>query len=248
MEYLKRLIPLFGETGLETLRQIRVLLVGVGGVGSFCAEALVRSGISDLALLDFDTVAASNVNRQIQATMSQVGRFKVDVLAERLKSIRPNIQVIPLAKRYARGTADAFNLEQYDVVIDAIDSLTEKADLLISACRIAAQSNKKLPVVYSSLGAAGRLDPTCVRVADIWNTSGCALGKQLRSILRKEKFDGHFKAVYSIEKPCVGYAVKQENENFNRPLLGSAVPVTATFGMTLASLVLQHFALNSTEK
>lgn len=233
-EVLRRLVPLFGEPALDRFACLKVILFGVGGVGSWCAEALVRSGISNLTLVDSDVVVASNINRQLPAETYTLGMPKAEVLARRLNRLRPGVHAVPMVSLYEPGDAEKFGLENFDVVIDAIDSLKAKIDLLVSAVHTGAE-------VFSSMGAAGRLDPTLVRHGSIWATGGCPLAKKIRTALRSQHFDGDFEAVYSAEKLRPDYIAKPEPGSV-RPSLGSAMPVTATFGMTLASLVLKKFS------
>lgn len=229
-----RLLPLFGEPALERFAGLKVILFGVGGVGSWCAEALVRSGISNLTLVDSDMVVASNINRQLPAEASTVGEPKAEVLARRLNALRPGVRAEPVVSLYEPGDAAKFGLQNFDAVIDAIDSLKPKIDLLVSASQAGA-------AVFSSMGAAGRLDPTLVRHGSIWDTGGCPLAKKIRAALRQQNFGGDFEAVYSLEKPRPHYVAKPEPGS-SRPSLGSAMPVTAAFGMALASLVLKKFS------
>lgn len=233
-EFLRRLVPLFGEPALERFAGLRVILFGVGGVGSWCAEALVRSGVSNLTLVDSDVVVASNINRQLPAESYTIGQPKAEVLARRLNRLRPGVNAVPKVALYEPGDAENFGLKDFDVVVDAIDSLKAKIDLLVSAVNSGA-------VVVSSMGAAGRLDPTLVRHGSIWATGGCPLAKKIRTALRAQNFSGDFEAVYSLEKLSPHYIAKPEPGSV-RPSLGSAMPVTATFGMTLASLVLKKFS------
>lgn len=235
-DFFQRLEPLYGKDGLERLKNAKVILFGLGGVGSWCAEALVRSGIKNLHLVDPDTVAISNINRQLPATKDTIGQNKVEVLARRLSSLLPETNICGNISRYQPGMDESFHLKDFDVIIDAIDSMKDKVDLILTASKL------NIPI-FSSLGAAGRIDPSKIRHGDIFESSGCPLGKSLRSILRKKGYSGHFQVVYSLETPRAGYAeVITPNQ---KPLLGSVVTVTASFGMTLASLVLNHITLSN---
>lgn len=209
-----------GADALERLGKLRVAIFGVGGVGSVCAESLVRSGVGHLTLVDSDCVEESNINRQLPAMISTIGRSKVDVLAEHFADINPEAEIVPVQALYSMADRDQFNFANFDVVVDAIDSLAHKIDLLATASEAGCQ-------VFCSLGAAGKLDPTQVRTASIWETSGCPLGKLVRNGLRKRDFKGDFQAVYSLEK------------NIKTSDLGSAMPVTAAFGLALSSLVIR---------
>lgn len=218
---------LLGPEKFHALQQKRVALFGVGGVGGVCAEALVRSGLLHLTLVDFDVVSLSNINRQLPALHSTVGQAKVQVLAERFKDISPDLDIQVMQKMYSSETNNEFDWSQYDVVIDAIDSVQSKIDLIIQAHHAGC-------VVYSSLGAAWKLDPTQIRVSSIWKTKSCPLGKLVRIELRKRGFEGDFLAVYSEEKRPSSFGV------LGTSTLGSMMPVTASFGMTLASLVIKN--------
>lgn len=219
-ERLSRIESLIGAEALERLGKLRVAIFGVGGVGSVCAESLVRSGVCHLTLVDSDCVVESNINRQLPAVISTIGRPKVDVLAEHFADINPEAEIVPVQALYSMADRDQFNFANFDVVVDAIDSLAHKIDLLATASEAGCQ-------VFCSLGAAGKLDPTQVRTASIWETSGCPLGKLVRNGLRKRGFSGDFQAVYSLEK------------NIKTSDLGSAMPVTAAFGLALSSLVIR---------
>ena len=225
---------LVGADGLSRLRDARVILFGTGGVGGWCAEALVRSGIGHLTLVDMDCVDVSNVNRQLPATTLTVGQPKVDVLKERLLQINPDAEITALKKRYEKG-AD-FGLSGYDVVIDAIDSLTDKMNLLLEASASPA-------ALFSSMGAACKIDPTKVRVAEFFSVRGCPLGAALRKKMRREKTlpAKPFLCVYDDEllpnlgpemDPGPGKAIAN----------GTLVHITGIFGFTLAGLVIRHIA------
>lgn len=248
---LERARLVVGSACLSALGQTRVILFGVGGVGSWCAEALVRSGVSHLTLVDPDVVAASNLNRQLQATPETLGQPKVETLAERLRAIWPGVDVCALQRAYSLDTRGSFALESFEYVIDAIDSLSNKVGLIQHAheagCRI-----------FSSMGAGRRLDPTRVRVASLWETEGDRLARSVRRRLRRGGFVGDLVCVISDEPATpVGPAAAPEaplpdpdageepggaGRPRATPVFGSTVPVTATFGMVLASLVIGDVA------
>ena len=222
---------LIGADGINRLRDARVILFGTGGVGGWCAEALVRSGIGHLTLVDMDCVDVSNVNRQLPATTLTVGQPKVEVLKERLLQINPDAEIIALKKRYEKG-AD-FGLSGYDVVIDAIDSLTDKMNLLLEASASPA-------ALFSSMGAACKIDPTKVRVAEFFSVRGCPLGAALRKKMRREgRLPAKpFLCVYDEEVlPNLGPA--QEPGPGKAVANGTLAPITGIFGFTLAGLVIQ---------
>lgn len=172
-----RAARLFGEPGLHKLMASRVLVVGVGGVGSFAAESLARSGVGTLGLVDFDRVCVTNTNRQLHAMQGTIGRSKVEVMAERLRLIHPTGAIEAEARFYDHTSSEELLQGRVDFIIDAIDNLTAKAHLIATAVR------RGIPIV-SSMGAAARLDPTAVRVADLSETQGDAFAAALRKILR----------------------------------------------------------------
>ncbi len=186
-----RVERLTGKEILEELKGCRVIIFGVGGVGSWTAEALVRSGVGSITIVDADVVAASNINRQLMATSSTIGRSKVEVLSRRLTDINPHVEVTAVQQVYSESTAESFDLSRYDYVVDAIDSLTEKAVLILNAESAGAR-------LYSSMGAALKVDPTRVEVAQFRNVRGCRLAAALRRKFRmlgrqpKGKFPARF--------------------------------------------------------
>ena len=173
-----RAARLFGEPGLHRLMGARVVVFGQGGVGSFAAEALARSGVGHLTLVDFDDVCVTNTNRQLHAMKGNIGRPKVELMAERLRLVHPTSTIDAIQEFYSAETSDALLGGEIDCVVDCIDNLTAKAHLLATCVR------RKLPVI-SSMGAAARIDPTRVRVADLADTVIDPFAKALRSILRE---------------------------------------------------------------
>ena len=221
---------LIGEEALNRLSCKRVIIFGVGGVGSWCAEGLVRSGITHLTIVDSDNVCASNINRQLMATTSTIGKSKVEVLRQRLLDINPEAQITALQSRYTSLTAESYELHTYDFVIDAIDSLQDKMNLILHAT--------SLPVVFfSSMGAALKADPQRIRVGEFWKVSGCPLAAALRRRFRQSKQfpQRKFKCVYSDELLNRKY-IDEEEPRAN----GTLVHITAIFGFTLASLVIEE--------
>jgi len=189
---LQRVAMLAGAEALEKLRRTKALIFGVGGVGSWCAEALARSGVGKIAIVDFDAVCASNINRQLQATGRTLGRAKVEALKERLLEISPGCEIDAWAKPFSREAAGEFGIETADYVIDAIDSLTHKLDL-IEICSAAGAK------FFSSMGMARKMDPTRLKAADIWETRGCPLARAVRQGLRRRGFRGKLTVVYGEE-------------------------------------------------
>lgn len=234
--YLDRSELLFGGEGMARIRAARVLVVGVGGVGSWCAEALVRSGVEDLTIADCDRVAASNVNRQLPATALTVGEWKVDAMARRLGEINPGARIRAARERYEPGTeAEEFRLGQYDAVVDAIDSVDCKADLILSALE------GERTALFSSMGAALKRDVFKVRTSEFWKVEGDKLAKALRMRFKKlgRKPARKFACVWSAEPAAAG--ASRELEGGGREN-GSVVQVTGTFGLALASLALEKLA------
>ena len=230
---------LVGDATMAALGSARVLIFGVGGVGSWCAEGLVRSGITHLTLVDSDTVSVSNVNRQLMATSRTVGRPKVEALRDRLLEINPNAEILALQRPYNEETAASFQMEAYDYIIDAIDSLKEKSDLILRATRTPA-------VFFSSMGAALKVDPQAVKVAEFWNVRGCPLGAAIRKKFKQNHtWPGHkFRCVYDEEVlPNRGAALAADATNSEwdgkkAQINGTTAHITAIFGMTLCGLVI----------
>lgn len=184
---------LLGQDGMDRLANARVAVFGVGGVGGFTVEALARSGVGTIDLIDDDKVCLTNINRQIIALRSTVGKYKVDVAAERLRDINQNIQVNTYKTFYMPDTAHQFDFSQYDYVVDAIDTITGKLELVI-------QAHKAGTPIICSMGAGNKLDPTAFRVADIYKTSVDPLARVMRHELRKRGIK-KLKVVYSEEPP-----------------------------------------------
>ncbi|MDR0784276.1 MAG: tRNA threonylcarbamoyladenosine dehydratase [Treponema sp.] len=242
----QRLGLLVGQEALDALSRTRVLVFGAGGVGSWAAEALVRCGIGRIGVVDSDAVCITNINRQTQAVIENLGKPKVAALKERLLSINPSCAVDAFEAVFRRENASLFGIESVGYVIDAIDSLSFKLDLIETAFQF------RIPL-FSSMGMAQKLDPTRLQVADVWDTYGCPLARLVRQGLRKRGFDGRFPAVFSPERlpqsagttavPCGSAqcfcSVKSEMDwcASKKIVNGSAVTVTASAGLILASLV-----------
>jgi tRNA A37 threonylcarbamoyladenosine dehydratase len=220
---------LLGSETMERIAQKRVIIFGVGGVGSWCAESLVRSGISRLTIVDSDCVSVTNINRQLMATTKTVGQVKVDALKERLLSINPKAEITALQQVFSEETAESFQLDTYDYIIDAIDSLKDKATLILQAC----QQHAKL---FSSMGAALKLDPTRIKVTEFWKVKGDPLARALRNRFKKDKTfpKRKFLCIYSDELLKNQMPVDPEDRGN-----GSIVHITAIFGLMLAGLVIQ---------
>lgn len=238
---------LLGGEGVSRLGRSSVAIFGLGGVGSYSAEALCRAGVGRLVLVDFDDICLTNVNRQIHAMDGNVGRSKAETMAERLRLINPAAEIIPLKEFYCAEKSAELLAGRLDYVVDAIDHFTSKIHLLKS-CR-----ERSLPVI-SSMGAAMKLDPTLVRVADISQTSRCRMARSVRKLLRKEGIEGGIKVVYSMEEfrqPLVDGGCKsncicpnKDEQRFScehrRVVLGSISYLPAIFGMTMAGEVIRE--------
>lgn len=224
-EFFSRSEVLLGEKVMHELQNKRVILFGVGGVGSWCAEALVRTGLTHLTIVDGDVVQESNVNRQLPATRETIGQPKVEALKARLLTINPEAEITAIHAMYKPTPAPAFS--QYDFVIDAIDSVNDKTDLILCATRARVK-------IFSSMGAALRFDPTQVTTGELMSIKGDALAKAVRA--RMKKLDLHpYKKVR-----CV-YSTEQAQRCEAR---GSLMQVTAVFGCTLASMVIEDIRKN----
>lgn len=229
---------LVGSDALKQIASKKIILFGVGGVGSWCAEGLIRSGINNLTIVDSDYVATANINRQLPATVKTVGEHKVDVLKKRLEEINPFASVTAIAQIYDHESSDSFHLEDFDYIIDAIDSLTNKAHLLVTA-------SKTNAVIFSSMGAALKIDPQKIRVAEFWKVRGCKLAVALREKMRKgERTEKPIVCVFSEEiqenRGEVALQYANEHGSFRKARInGTMVQVTATFGFTLSGLVIQ---------
>ena len=246
---------------MKRLADTRVIIFGVGGVGSWCAESLVRSGIGHLTIVDSDRVCVTNVNRQLMATSRTVGMVKVEALCTRLKEINPHLDIDARQEIYSAETAGSFHIETYDYVIDAIDSLQNKADLILHATSLKVK-------FFSSMGAALKMDPTRIRVTEFWKVEGDPLARALRHRFKhlKRRPARKFLCVYSDEllenkghnascgtENCV--CPKAKTGPGNPALLnhewcsqkaqinGTLAHVTAIFGFTLAGLVVKTVAI-----
>lgn len=222
---LQRTVLLYGPEAVERFASARVILFGVGGVGSWCAEALARTGIGHLTLVDADAVDPSNINRQLPATPLTVGQPKAEAMASRIAEVCPWCQVEAIERFYTADNADTFGIENYNVVIDAIDSVPSKATLILQATLLPGVK------LFSSMGAARKTDPGMVSVAEFWKVKGCALARALRDRYKRAgTFPRRkFMCVYSEEVP------KGEPK-------GTSVAITATFGLRLAAEALTHLA------
>jgi tRNA A37 threonylcarbamoyladenosine dehydratase len=254
---------LLGDEAMSRIAEKRVIIFGVGGVGSWCAESLVRSGIKHLTIVDSDRVCITNINRQLMATTKTVGQVKVDALKERLLTINPSAEITALQQIFTAETAESFELGSYDYIIDAIDSLKDKALLILMATStpLGEQGRGRF---FSSMGAALKLDPTKIQVAEFWKVKGDPLARALRNRFKRDKQfpKRKFKCVFSDEllenkghnatcgtEQCM--CPKAKNGPGDPSLLnhewcsskaqinGTLAHITAIFGFMLAGLVVQ---------
>lgn len=265
---------LLGKDNLEKIQKARVLIFGIGGVGSWCAEGLLRSGVRNITIVDSDRVCVTNCNRQLMATSRTIGEVKVEALRNRLLEINPDANITAYQKIYQAETADEFHMEQYDFIIDAIDSLKDKADLILRATAL-----PKEITFISSMGAALRTDPFMVRKSEFWKVDGDPLARALRKKFKKNKTfpQRKFQCVYSEEKTMQNQGVNKacgtggclcpkaklisgergtDTAVYDAPgdqqlvehewcstkaqINGSLCHITATFGMAIAGMVINH--------
>ncbi|MBF0648557.1 tRNA threonylcarbamoyladenosine dehydratase [Dysgonomonas sp. GY75] len=241
----KRAELLLGNTLMNRIADTRIILFGIGGVGSWCAESLVRTGVKHLTIVDSDFVCETNINRQLMATTKTVGLRKVDVLKARLLDINPDAEITTIAGVYSEETSASFDLESYDYIIDAIDSLKHKVNLILTATRTKAK-------VFSSMGAALKMDPSRIKTAEFWKVKGCPLAAAIRRKMKQEgKPSKKVMCVYSdevLENKGLKYEndeskssqlLKQDNPSVKAQTNGTLVHITAIFGFTLAGLIIK---------
>ncbi|KIH77807.1 tRNA A37 threonylcarbamoyladenosine dehydratase [Geoalkalibacter ferrihydriticus] len=242
-----RMQLLVGRDGLSRLSEASVAVFGIGGVGGYAAEALARSGVGRLTLIDFDEICLTNVNRQIHALDGTIGKPKVQVMAERCRAINPHIAVEPLQAFYEAGASEDLLARGYDHVLDCIDHITAKLHL-IQRCH-----ELGLPII-ASMGAANKLDPTQIKVADLFHTQKCRLARILRKNLRKRGISKGVKVVYSTEEyrplsqetvVCAQNCIcpNQQDQRWSctdrRVILGSSSYIPPIFGLTMAGEVIR---------
>ena len=231
MQTFSRVQMLIGSNNLEKLKNASVAVFGIGGVGGFTAEALARSGVGSIALFDADVVSKSNINRQIIATEQTVGLDKVEVMKQRLLSINPNLKIEIQKVFYLPENADKFDLSKYDYVVDAVDTVSAKLEIIMRA------KNSNVPVI-SCMGTGGKLDITALKVADIEKTEGCPLARTMRRELKKRGIK-NVKVVYSTEQVNFFEGEKEsaEKTKAGRPVPPSMIFVPASAGLLLAKEV-----------
>ena len=239
LEQFSRTELLIGAVGVEKLAKARVAVFGIGGVGGYVVEALARSGVGEFDLIDNDTVSLSNLNRQIIATLDSVGRHKVDVMKERILSINPEAVVHVYKCFYLPETAGEFDFSQYDYVVDAVDTVTAKIDVIL-------QAQKCGVPVMSSMGAGNKMDPTKFQVADVYKTSVCPLAKVMRRELKKRGVK-KLKVVYSTEEALKPSGAVQDGLERSGAALGvgeempagkRAIPGSIAFVPSVAGLII----------
>ncbi len=235
-EIFSRSLLVLGEEGLEKLQTKKVILFGVGGVGSWVAEALVRTGLKHLTIVDCDNVAASNINRQLMATTKTVGKIKVEAMRDHLLEINPEAEITAVNQIFTEVNAPDFHIGEYDAIIDCIDSLKDKAALILLACDTKA-------FFMSSMGAALKMDSMKIAVDEFWKVKGCPLARALRGKFKHNKTfpSRKFKCVYSPEVLQNRFRAELDA---NSPIVkaqvnGSLVHITGIFGFTIAGKVLE---------
>ena len=232
-EWLQRTELLVKEEGIERLQSANILIVGLGGVGSFAAEFLVRSGIGNLTIVDGDTVDITNINRQLPALKSTIGKNKTDVVAERILDINPEINLKKINEFLEpERMEEILTQEKFDYVLDCIDSLSPKLALIITCKR------KKIKLV-SAMGAGGKTDPSKVMVRDISKTNNCFLAKQIRKKLKKEQIHKGFRCVFSTEIQDENSLKMTDGSNYKKSFYGTISYMPAIFGLYAAAEVIR---------
>ena len=231
-EFYSRTEMLLSEEGVEKLKNACVAVFGVGGVGGYAVEALARAGVGEIHIIDSDRVSVSNINRQIIATHATVGQYKTEAMAERIHSINPEAKVICYSVFFDESTKCQFEFTKYNYVIDAIDSLSAKIELIASA------SETGVPII-SAMGAGNKLDPTRFEVSDISKTTVCPLARAVRIALRKRGIN-HLKVVYSKEPPVIPPEV---SDGVKKRVPGSVSFVPSVMGLILAGEVIKDISL-----
>lgn len=233
VEWTQRAELLFKKEGLEKLRNSNVLIVGVGGVGSFAAEFIARAGIGKITIVDGDVVDITNINRQLPALHSTVGLNKIDVVGDRLLDINPALQLIKLNEFLSPERAFEIVTSDFDYVMDCIDSVTPKLNLIIAAKR------KRVKII-SSMGAGGKSIAAKIKVADISNTENCFLAKAIKKRLKEVKIDKGVKVVYSSEIQDESSLKTTDGSNYKKSFYGTNSYMPALFGLHAAETVIRH--------
>ncbi|AJH16110.1 tRNA threonylcarbamoyladenosine dehydratase [Myroides profundi] len=224
---------LFKEEGLQKLKDAKVLVVGLGGVGSFAAEFLARAGVGNMTIVDGDTVDITNINRQLPALHSTIGMPKVKVVGDRLMDINPELNLIRIEEFISPERAHEIVTEDFDYVLDCIDSITPKINLILAAKR------KKVKVI-SAMGAGGKMMANKIVIKDISKTDVCPLAKQIRKRLKKEGISSGVKAIFSTEKPDESSLKMTDGTNFKKSFFGTNSWMPALFGLNSAEHVVRY--------
>lgn len=232
LSWLSRTELLVGRNNLELLSKAHVLVVGLGGVGSFAAEFICRSGIGTMTIVDGDVVETSNRNRQLPALSTNIGQPKASIMAERLKAINPELTLHVIEDFVRPEAVNDILTTPFDYVIDAIDSVTPKLTFL----RMAYRQNMR---IVSSMGAGGRMDPTQLKVDDLSRSYNCPFAQQIRKMLKKEGIYSGIKVVFSAEQPDKDSLMLTDGSNFKKSAYGTMSYLPATFGATAASVVIR---------
>lgn len=252
MHQFSRTELLIGKDGMDKLKQSKVAVFGIGGVGSFVIEGLVRAGVGSLVLIDHDYISITNINRQIHSAMSTIGRPKVEVMKERILDINPEIKVTTHQVFFSEANTEMLILADYDYIVDAIDTVTSKTELILAAKKTG------IPII-SSMGAGNKLDPLKFTVADIYSTSVCPLAKIMRRELKRRGIDS-LKVVYSTEKPiktktkCCSADNEDEQYFWNingqnhKNIIGSVSFVPSVAGLIIAGEVVKDLIVYAGDK
>lgn len=232
-EWTERAELLFKKEGLENLKNSNVMVVGLGGVGSFAAEFIARAGVGSMTIVDGDVVDITNINRQLPALHSTVGQPKVDIVGDRLMDINPELKLTRIKEFLSPERAYELVTEEYDYVLDCIDSITPKLNLILSARR------KKIKII-SNMGAGGKFEAAKVKVADISKTEYCPLAKTVRKRLRKEGVSRGVKVVFSTEAPDEESVKMTDGSNFKKSFYGTNSWMPALFGLHAAETVIKY--------
>jgi tRNA A37 threonylcarbamoyladenosine dehydratase len=233
MSWLERTELLVQKEGLEKLTKANILIVGLGGVGSFAAEFIARAGVNKITLVDGDVFDITNKNRQLTALDSTIGKSKAQVLASRLKDINSEIEIIVLEEFLSPERAYEIVTEEFDYVLDCIDSITPKINLIVAARR------KKVKII-SSMGAGGKLDATKIKIKDISQTKNCTMARTVRKRLKELKVDKGVKAVYSEELQIAKSLKMTDGTNFKKSFYGTISYMPAAFGLQAAAFVINE--------
>lgn len=231
-EQFQRSEMVLGAATMEQMRNMQIIIFGIGGVGSWCAESLVRTGFYNITLVDYDRVAISNINRQAPALHSTIDMPKTTALAQRLRDINPQASIIERCETFTPENSESFNLQNYDVIVDAIDSVHNKIHLIREAC--------KTPAFFiSSMGAARKIDACKIAVTSFWKVNNCLFARRLRKLIRKGEMPARdFLCVYSSEQNPEAHELHSE-DGAQKRVNGSLMHITAIFGLHIAGEIIQ---------